>query len=530
MMPRNVADDGLGTTVEGYGALLALLDVCPHPAAVLAGDGTIMALNHSEAERLGGPVETFLTREWSTLLPSEEQALWKERIGMVAATGSSASFERAGEVETATIRLHAVEGHAGSPSGVLVLILRNAGAGPGERALPDPAADIESLREQERTARLEALGALAAGVAHDFNNHLASILANVSLAQDALSTLAKPPPLIAESLSAAERAVLGARDLTRQLLTFARGSSGSREPTSLSSIVSHAARFALSGSRHKVEVRLAPDLRPCEADPLQIARVVNNLVMNAAGRMEQAATVVVSAANCRVEAGSALPLPPGDYVRVGVSDSGPHIPIAEQANVFHPFPHDPSHETRMSLAAAYAAVIRNHGLLTLTSEPGEHTEFVIYLPAAAPARQTGPATVTAPIRGSGRILVMDDEPFLRSALLRMLTSLGYHAEGVADGDQAVKRYRRALKEGRRFDAVIMDLTIPGGRGGVEVAQKLLSLDPNLRAIASSGYVTAPAMTHYRDHGFVGRLPKPYNLQEVSRALARAFENREPAPG
>ena len=115
---------------------------------------------------------------------------------------------------------------------------------------------------------------------------------------------------------------------------------------------------------------------------------------------------------------------------------------------------------------------------------------------------------------------MDDEPFLRDALVRMLTSLGYTAEATPDGEKALARYREAMSEGRRFDAVIMDLTIPGGRGGVEVVRDLLVLDPDARAIASSGYSTDSVMAEYRRHGFVGRLPKPYGLQDVGEVLAR----------
>ena len=391
--------------------------------------------------------------------------------------------------------------------------------------ITDVTAERRTQEALETAARLEALGVLAGGIAHDFNNQLAAILANLSLAQDKLSLGAPPPLIVTESLSAAEHSVLRARDLTQQLLGFARGGTPLRETTHLSGVVRQGSRLALTGSRHRADVVVAKDLWSCEADPAQITQVVNNLVMNAAQAMETAGVIRVRAENQNVPANSPLPLPAGAYVRVSVSDTGPGIHADQLPRVFDPFHGSRGQRGGLGLATAYAIVKRHDGHLTVASPPGAGPEFTFYLPAS-PATSLAPEPVASepPLKGAGRILVMDDEPFLRAALVRMLTSLGYKAESTTNGEEALARYREAMCEGRRFDAVIMDLTIPGGRGGAEVVRDLLVLDPDARAIASSGYSTDSTMAEYQHHGFVGRLPKPYGIQEVGQVLARILRH------
>jgi CheY-like chemotaxis protein len=156
--------------------------------------------------------------------------------------------------------------------------------------------------------------------------------------------------------------------------------------------------------------------------------------------------------------------------------------------------------------------------MTVESELGHGTTFTIYLPASdKPAIQPADEEKRLFI-GKGKILVMDDEEFIRGLANQMLSKIGYEVSVAHDGDQAIEMYGQAQNSGEPFDIVIMDLTIPGGMGGKEAIRKLKKLDPNVKALVSSGYSNDPIMSNFRDYGFQGVVKKPYRIQDMSDAL------------
>lgn len=211
----------------------------------------------------------------------------------------------------------------------------------------------------------------------------------------------------------------------------------------------------------------------------------------------------------------------GAYVRLAISDNGPGIAPANLTRIFDPYFTTKAEGSGLGLATSYSIIRKHHGLIQAESEPGQGTTFIIYLPASAtaapPAANSATATGAKSSSGrerGGRVLFMDDEEVLQELVGAMLAHLGYEVVCAANGEEALARYG----EGAPFDAVIVDLTVPGGMGGYETVQRLRTVDPQVRAIVSSGYSNDPLMTHFQQHGFCGVIAKPYQMAELGKVL------------
>jgi len=370
--------------------------------------------------------------------------------------------------------------------------------------------------EVQKTEKLESIGILAGGIAHDFNNLLTAILGNLALARTQLPA-ADP---VARRLDECEKAAWRARDLTQQLLTFAKGGAPITKAAAIRELIHDSASFMLSGSRTTCAYHLPDDLWQVEIDPGQISQVIQNLVKNADQAMPRGGSIVISAVNVTLGNDQEVSLSPGPYVQLSIADQGPGIPPEQLLRIFDPYFTTKPQGSGLGLAIAHSIIKNHRGLLTVDSEPGVGTTFSIFLPAVAPGPMAAEQTETPgpPTRGQGRILVMDDEAIVRNVATKMLEHLGYETEAAADGEQAVALYAEARAAGRPFAAVVVDLTIPGGMGGVEALARLRELDAEVRVIVSSGYANDPIMANYEAHGFRAVAPKPYKLQELSAVL------------
>jgi len=382
----------------------------------------------------------------------------------------------------------------------------------------------ERIRMEEdrlRTQKLESLGILAGGLAHDFNNLLTSILGNVSLAQLDM----QEGGTAYQRLEDAEKAVLRARDLTQQLLTFSKGGHPVKKTVLLGELVRESAGFVLRGSRSRSEFSIAADLRPVEADEGQISQVINNLVINAVQAMPEGGTVTLTCGNVTIGQAGALPLAPGDYVRISVSDHG--IGIAQEyfEKIFDPYFTTKEKGSGLGLATSYSIMKRHDGHIAVESELGKGATFHLYFPVSGKEVTRKAEEAGAGVRGTGRVLIMDDEDMIRVVVSQMLGTLGYTVEVAADGEEAIEVYMKAKQTGKPFDLVIMDLTIPGGLGGKDTIRKLLELDPGVKAIVSSGYSNDPIMAEFEKHGFCGVVGKPYTIKTLSEAVAKVIASR-----
>jgi len=380
--------------------------------------------------------------------------------------------------------------------------------------------DVTEARKLEaeltRIQKLETVQVLAAGIAHDFNNLLSAILGFISLARRGLPA---GDEAAGTRLQKAEAAVGRARDLTAQLLTFTSGGEPVRGPANLEHILRDAAAFALRGADTLCEFNIEEDLWPVNVDASQIGQVVQNFVLNAHQASPMGDVIHVSAHNRAVTPAASVPLPAGRYVEVAVTDTGVGIPRENFARIFDPFYSTKPKGSGLGLAVCFSVIKKHEGHIEFESVVGEGTTFHFWLHASEEEQQIEAPRLGDPPPGSGRILVMDDEPTILEVTSEMLHVLGYDAKTATNGAAAIDVYRRARADGRPFDAVILDLTIPGGMGGKDTLQALQSIDPEICAIVSSGYSSDTVLTYPREHGFAAFIRKPYDLDTLATTLA-----------
>ena len=367
---------------------------------------------------------------------------------------------------------------------------------------------LQARQELLKTQKLESLGVLAGGIAHDFNNILTAIFGNISLARFQLDD----PEALAKRLEDAEGALVRATDLTKQLLTFSRGGAPVKSIIRLDDLLQEAARFVLHGSNVTCRFELAEDIWPVEADEGQLSQVIHNLMLNAVQAMPEGGTVTIRAE----KVGS--PHDGGRFVRITLTDTGRGIPEGNLPRIFDPYFTTKPQGNGLGLATCYSIIRKHGGKIRATSKEGEGSSFVLSLPASERPCPSDPKSQETLRRGSGRVLVMDDDQDIRGIAQGMLEELGYTVDFAEHGAQAVALYRQRKEQGIPFLAAILDLTIPGGMGGKETIARLLEIDPGVKAVVSSGYSNDPVMANYLDYGFSAVLSKPYRPQEMGRVL------------
>ncbi|MFC1933694.1 PAS domain S-box protein, partial [Chloroflexota bacterium] len=376
--------------------------------------------------------------------------------------------------------------------------------------------------ERQRIEKLESIGTLAAGIAHDFNNLLTGIMGNISLAKRHV----EPEGKAFERLGEAEKASVRARDLNQQLLTFARGGAPIRKTISIGDLIQESANFALRGSKVRPEFSLPDDLWTVEADEGQINQVISNIVINANQAMLQGGVINIEAKNLVIKIRKALPLPIGKYVEIAIKDQGGGISEKDLARIFDPFFSTKQKGSGLGLATAYSIINNHGGYITLESKLGVGTTLYVYLPASKVKTPVEEEVIKETVLvGTGKILVMDDQETVRELLHAELTEVGHEVVLTSDGAEVIEKYIEARESGQPFDVVIMDLTIPGGMGGKEAIQKLLEVDPDVKAIASSGYATDPIMSEYKKYGFSAVIPKPYSVNQLEKTLRSLLKEK-----
>ncbi len=380
------------------------------------------------------------------------------------------------------------------------------------------------LREQYRQAqKLEAVGRLAGGVAHDFNNMLSVILGNVELAADRIESSDPLAADLAEIRKAAERSA----QLTRQLLAFARKQTVAPRVLDLNETL--AAQLSmlrrLIGENIELTWRPAADLRPVEIDPGQIAQVLANLCVNARDAIGDVGEVIIATENVHLDRGirtdRAL-IPPGDYVRLSVGDTGRGMDAETLEHAFEPFftTKTPAEGTGLGLATVYGIVKQNGGFIDVDSAVGEGTTFYIYLPPyVGPAERRHAREAPPPVgRGRETVLFVEDEPAVGRLGTTMLESLGYHVLTAATPGEAVALAR---EHGGDIDLLITDVIMPE-MDGRDLAERISELHPDVKCLFISGYA-ADVIAHrgVLDKG-VHFMQKPFTRQELAAKVREAL--------
>ena len=401
-------------------------------------------------------------------------------------------------------------------------------------------------REVAKARRLESMGILAGGLAHDYNNLLSMILGNISMAKDGLP----PGAQVSGFLDDAEEATLKAKDLTHRLMTLSKGSGVYKKLRSVNDSLEICAAEITGFSNCVCNVVIEEGLWPAEHDSSQLKYAIRNVLRNGVEAMVDGGALSLKAENLVVSRGQITPNlqgSSGEYLKISVSDHGMGIPVANLGKIF-----DPYFSTKemgadkgmgLGLTIAHAIVLKHDGHIAVDSNPGTGTTVKIYLPAKPssshphgaerlqPEKESAgePSSLHPKFRaakpgrpGGKRILIMDDEEMLRQLAEHMLMRLGYEAVAVKDGNEAIAEYERAMESGDPFDAVILDLTVKGGMGGREAVKDLRRMNPGVRAIVSSGYFNDPVLTSYEAYGFCGAMPKPYQKDDLEKALSKAL--------
>mgnify|MGYP001578910595 FL=1 len=388
----------------------------------------------------------------------------------------------------------------------------------GQPAVITSVRDITERKKRDeefiRACKLKSLSTLAGGIAHDFNNLLTGILGNASIAK----TFVNPGDNLHKIMTDLENTSLRAKDLTQQLLTFAKGGAPVKKTVSIAKLLRDSATLVLSGSNVKCDFAIANDLWPAEVDEGQIAQVIHNLIINAKQAMPDGGTIQVSAENFALSAENNPFIKNGKYVKITVKDTGVGIQEEHLPKIFDPYFTTKEEGSGLGLATAYS-IIKNHaGYIMAESAAGVGTTFYIHLPASKKEIGRVEAVEEKLVSGKEKILVMDDDDIIRDVAGKMLTKLGYEVDFARDGSEAIELYKKSKNSGRPFDVVIIDLTIPGGMGGRETMQKLLEIDPHVKAIVSSGYSDDAVMSNYTNYNFKGVIAKPYRIEELSKTV------------
>jgi PAS domain S-box-containing protein len=371
-----------------------------------------------------------------------------------------------------------------------------------------------------KSNKFESLGFLSGAIAHDFNNILMTIMGNISFAKALLS----PTDKACERLRVAEESVLKAKDLTQQVFSFAKGGAPVKESISVVNLIKSYSRSTLNGTKSTCALTTPDNLWNIDADAGQIGKVVTNILINGDQAMQNGGTISVTCENAVVTDDESIPLKNGNYVKITIKDQGEGIPKEDLSKVFDPYVTTRKTGRGLGLASAYSIMKKHGGHITVESTPGSGASFTLFLPASFSQVSNHKVEYSELKSGCGKILVMDDDNLLLNVLGTMLETLGYKAEFALEGQQAVDKYAEAQQSGAPFDAVVMDLVIPGGMGGREAMERLLAIDPQVKVIVSSGYSNNSVMSDYKNYGFSGVIAKPYRATELSRLIQQVLQD------
>ncbi len=368
--------------------------------------------------------------------------------------------------------------------------------------------------ELTKAQRIESIAVLAGGIAHDFNNILTAIVGNISLAK----MFTNPNDKIYERLTEAENAAERAKRLAQRLLTFSSGGAPIMKTTAMEQVLKDSVDFALSGSNVKCEYYITEDLWLVDIDEGQISLAINNIVVNSCQAMPNGGNIKLSAENVTVGSKDYSLLRAGKYIKISIEDFGCGIPEDILPKIFDPYFTTKKGCSGLGLAITYSIIRRHGGNIEVSSSSGKGTVINIYLPASPAQSAKEKHSVLYNAGKKGKVLIMDDEKMIRDITSRILEINGYEVATANDGLQAIDLYKKAMESGNPFGVVILDLTVPGGMGGKEAIERLINIDPKIKAVVSSGYSNDPAIENFRQLGFKDFIYKPYSSKELVNVI------------
>ncbi|MDY6787400.1 MAG: ATP-binding protein [candidate division WOR-3 bacterium] len=375
--------------------------------------------------------------------------------------------------------------------------------------------ELEENRIQ--TAKLESLGILAGGMAHDFNNYLMAVSGGLSIIKNNLNDRK-----MLQLIKRMEAANNEAGQLTHRLLTFSKGGEPVKRPIDIEDILLENVKFALSGSNVQLQYEVTGNDNIIIADKSQLNQVINNIVINAVHAMPEGGILYLSKEN------TVFPeREPERFVKISFRDTGVGIPDDILPRIFDPYFSTRENGSGLGLSTVYSIIVKHDGFIEVTSEQNEGTQFDIYFPVS----EDNDTANEEREKNKGckelncRVLILDDNEIVLSVVKEIIEMNGGRASITEEGSQTVHEYKEAMESGDPYDIVILDLTIPGGMGGRETIKELTELDKNVTAIVSSGYSNDPIMSQYREYGFAGVLRKPYRADDLTLLISELLSNQ-----
>lgn len=373
----------------------------------------------------------------------------------------------------------------------------------------------KNAEERLKIAKLESLGLLAGGIAHDLNNILMAIDLNLDEAMELAFESSHQQQIILQDCRTASRR---ARHLSTRLLAFSKSSPANLRTTELDPVLREAIDFALRGSNLAAEYDLQSGHHPVAIDVGQFQQVVNNIVINARDVCLEGKTLFIQTREISIKSNQIPGLSKGRYIETRFKDQGPGIPPEIREKIFDPYFTTKKTGHGIGLATCYAIMAKHRGTILAESEPGKGATFILYLPISRHPLDSESTEAAPPSKGTSRILIVDDEESIRRNLARALCKLGYSAEHVPDGETAVSYYRRSIRQKRPYDVIILDGIIPGRLGGEAALKRLLKINPKAKVILLSGYSEENFSDQWKLSGFSDRLLKPCSLSEVTSKI------------
>ncbi len=377
--------------------------------------------------------------------------------------------------------------------------------------------DLKMEEELLKNKKIEAIAVLAGGIAHDFNNILTGIFGNIDIVRRKIDKNNNAQKYLKRSLTSLERAT----NLTKQLLTFAKGSDPIFELIDLREIINDVVEFILSGSNVIADIDISDDLYNIEADKGQISQVISNLLINAKQAMPDGGNIFIRVSNIneinKINKGLS-----GKYIAIEIEDQGHGIEKDLLDRIFDPYFTTKKRGTGLGLAVVHSIVRKHKGFIKVESKINQGTIFKIYLPGILKNKEKTHDKKTKLINQKlkGNVLIMDDENVVREVVKDMLLEMGLNVDTAIDGEEAIEKFIMAKERKKDYDIIIMDLTVPGGIGGEEASKEILKIDKSAKIIVSSGYSNDPVMSDYKKYGFSARIVKPFYFDVLKEIIAK----------
>ncbi|PKP71038.1 MAG: hypothetical protein CVT83_03235 [Alphaproteobacteria bacterium HGW-Alphaproteobacteria-5] len=478
------------------------------------------------ASTLGKTPEYFQGKSFWDIYPKEHADHRFAASSIVFETGQPGSVEVVVPLPDRTLYYLAKTNPVRDPEGNVIMNLTHAVDITENKLAEKERRNLEAQLLQAQ--KLESLGVLAGGIAHDFNNILMAILGFAELAQQGLPPAAPGQSDLAEIIKASKRAA----ELVRQMLAYAGQTRLAKERLDLAGVVDEVARMIeMAVSKRADLVISSTKVPPINADASQMSQIVMNLVLNAAEAGSSRRNRITVWTGVRHYDRAALDmavigqeLPAGQYVTLEVSDDGDGMDGETASRVFEPFFTTKFTGRGLGLAAVHGIVRSHQGAILLRSGPGQGTTFTILFPIAdpltVPAEEKAhptmtPAPATPSARGSGTLLLIDDEETARTVGRRMLENLGYEVLTASSGAEGINAYRSHEKQIR---AVVLDYLMPHMDGAI-VLDEIRSANPEAKIVLSTGQGEDEVCDRFKNAGLSGVIHKPYSMEQLASTLA-----------